>query len=259
MPAPVAVPTILGPDSLEGVRARLRSHALYGAIRTPAALRVFAEHHVVCVLDFMSLLKSLQRELTCVSVPWTPVNDSQAARLIQGIILDEETDLRADGRVSSHFEWYLEAMDEIDADTRPVRELVESLAQGQALAPALRESRLPLAAVEFGSTTASLLEGQLHTRAAAFFHGREEIIPGMFLEILARLEEQGLRCPALRGYLQRHIDLDGGDHGARAAQMLAGVCQGDPRLVTEAHAVALVALGARERLWDAIVERVEAT
>ena len=53
-------------------RLKLRSHRIYDLIRTPSALRTFTEHHVVCVLDFMSLLKSLQRELTCVDVPWTP-------------------------------------------------------------------------------------------------------------------------------------------------------------------------------------------
>jgi hypothetical protein len=258
MATPVAPLPVDVPDCLEGARARLRNHALYGAIRTPGALRTFAEHHVVCVLDFMSLLKSLQRDTTCVSVPWTPVRDSQAARLIQSIVLDEETDVRPDGRVMSHFEWYLEAMAEIEADTRPVRDVVGSLARGMPLAPALRASGLPSAAVEFGLTTAALLEGPLHARAAVFFHGREEIIPSMFLGILARLEMQGLPCPSLRGYLQRHVDLDGSDHGPRAEQMLARLCQGNKVMIVEAQAAALVALHARERLWEAIVSQIQA-
>ena len=79
----------------------------------------------------MSLLKSLQRELTCVSVPWTPSVDPESARLILSIVLDEEADVRADGRIQSHFAWYLEAMDEIGADTAPARDLVE--AQRQAM------------------------------------------------------------------------------------------------------------------------------
>ncbi len=234
------------------VRAHLGTHALYEAIRTPAALRIFVEPHVVCVLDFMSLLKSLQRELTCVDVPWVPTADPRAARLIHQIVLDEEADVRADGRVMSHFAWYLEAMEEIGADAGPARGLVEELAGGTPLLEALRASALPPAAREFGEATAGLLERSLPARAAAFFCGREELIPGMFLPILDRLERQGFSCPALREYLQRHIQVDGGDHGPHAKQVLIRLCRGNAALLEEAEDAALLALTARERLWDAI-------
>ncbi len=207
---------------------------------------------MICVLDFMSLLKSLQRELTCVAVPWTPTADPESARLIQQIVLDEETDTRADGRIMSHFVWYLDAMDEIGADSRPVRELVDALESGTPLSEALRASLLPRAASAFGETTAELLERPLHARAAAFFHGREEIIPEMFLPILERLERQGLCCPALRGYLLRHIEIDGTDHGPLAERMLARLYRNSAVLRAEAEEAALFSLMARERLWDAI-------
>ena len=233
------------------VRARLRTHALYDAIRTPAALRTFVEHHVICVLDFMSLLKSLQRDLTCVAVPWVPTEDAESARLIQQIVLDEEADVRADGRVMSHFVWYLEAIDEIGAGSGPARALVRALADGCPFAEAVQRSDLPPAARAFGGTTAQLLERPLHARAAAFFHGREEIIPAMFLAVLGRLEDQGLPCPALREYLQRHVDVDEGEHGPLAERMLARLCR-SPGSLGEADQAALDSLAARERLWDAV-------
>jgi hypothetical protein len=233
-------------------RTRLRDHHLYDTISSPAALRAFVEHHVVCVLDFMSLLKSLQQELTCVGVPWVPTADPESARLIQRIVLDEETDVRADGRVMSHFVWYLEAMDEIGADSRPARELVAVLAKGASLAQALRTSALPPAARAFGETTAGLLQRPLHARAAAFFYGREEVIPEMFLRILERLRRQGLPCETLREYLQRHVEVDGSDHGPQAERMLARLLRDDPALCDEAEEAALESLAARERLWDAV-------
>ena len=87
--------------TLAELRARLSTHELYESIRTPAALRTFVEHHVVCVLDFMSLLKSLQRELTCVTVPWVPTANPEAARLIQRIeAMPRGVGTRPVGRVS---------------------------------------------------------------------------------------------------------------------------------------------------------------
>jgi hypothetical protein len=234
-------------------RARLGTHELYTAIRTLPALRVFVEHHVVCVLDFMSLLKSLQRELTCVAIPWVPTADPEAARLIQRIVLDEETDVRDDGRVMSHFAWYLDAMEEIGADAGPARRMVAALASGTPLREALRASALPPAARMFGGTTADLLELPLPARAAAFFRGREELIPAMFLPILDRLERQGLCCPLLKGYLQRHIQVDGDDHGPQAKRILDRLCRDSATSREEAEDAALMALTARDRLWDGIV------
>lgn len=242
------------PDLLEQARARLRTHRLYDVIRSPAALRTFVEHHVVCVLDFMSLLKSLQRDLTCVTVPWVPTPDPESAQLIHRIVLDEESDTRSDGRVMSHFAWYLEAMDEVGADSEPARELVGFLSRGTPLMDALQVSALPPAARAFGEATAKLLQQPLHARAAAFFHGREEVIPEMFVAILERLESQGLRCDSLRAYLQRHIDIDASDHGPQAKRLLARLFHDDPALRAEAEQAALESLAARERLWNTIAD-----
>ena len=64
--------------------------------------------------------------------------------------------------------------------------------------------------------------------AAVFAFGREDIIPDMFRELLPR---SGVPCPAkltevekkisvFRYYLERHIELDGKDHGPLAIRLV---------------------------------------
>ena len=96
---------------------RLEDSRVYEAVRCLRSVRTFMEHHAVCVLDFMSLLKRLQVELTCVASPWTPSPDPVSARLINAIVLDEESDAAFGQEPRSHYGWYIAAMEEIGADT----------------------------------------------------------------------------------------------------------------------------------------------
>jgi len=252
------VTTTLSTAQVSRQKAELTRHPVYRSLDSLGALRAFMEHHAVAVLDFMSLVKSLQRDLTSIGPVWLPPADARVARFINEIVLDEESDVAFERYAPgagprSHFEWYLEAMDEVGADAGPIRGLVEALRAGGAPAAALAGSDLPAAAVEFGRTTFELLEGPLHVRAAVFFHGREDLIPGMFTPLLDELEGGGTGCRLLRGYLERHIEADGDHHGPLAEEMLARLFAGDPEREAEGLAAAARALEARAALWDAVV------
>src|SRR5713226_2609856 len=93
-------------ESLHPLRKRVVEHTVYRHIETLADVRIFMEHHVFAVWDFMSLLKTLQRQLTCVTVPWVPSGPTTSRRLINDIVLVEESDELGDGFIS-HFELYL--------------------------------------------------------------------------------------------------------------------------------------------------------
>lgn len=227
----------------------LRAHPLYEAVRTEAALRTFMERHVVCVWDFMSLVKSLHRDIVGWTLPWVPPRNAQAARLLNEIVLDEESDTFGE-RHLSHFELYLVAMGEVGADTGTITRLVERVRSGAHASEAA--AALPAACVAFLRTSLALLEQPLHARAAAFYYGRELTIPAMFMPLLERIEARGLRCDALRGYLVRHIESDGNRHGPLAWQLLDAVCGGDAGKWREARAAAVMALEARLALWNAI-------
>lgn len=236
--------------------AALEDHPLYRGIRTVEALRMFCERHVYAVWDFMSLLKSLQQDITCISLPWVPVQDPEAAFLINEIVLGEETDEVEPNRHISHFQWYLEAMEEIGADTAPIRRFVKRLRNGTPTDVALADPAIPDESREFTKVTLSFLEAPLHVRAAVFFYGREDLIPRMFLPMVHGLSQDGIHCKMLIGYLQRHIEVDGGHHGPLAERLIERLFEGDPRRESDAQRASIVALAARRQLWDSVYESI---
>src|SRR2546425_11084063 len=84
------------------------------------SLRLFMEHHAFAVWDFMSLLKALQRRLCCVEVPWLPAVDPLGSRLVNEIVLAEESDDDGRGGFASHFDLYHRAMTRCGANSAPI-------------------------------------------------------------------------------------------------------------------------------------------
>ncbi len=58
--------------------------------------------------------------------------------------------------------------------------------------------------------------------------------------------------PSLRFYLQRHIEIDGGEFGHLAEQCLLSLCENDKMKWIEAKDTGLKSLQLRLALWDEI-------
>ncbi len=240
------------------LRGRLAEHPLYKSIRTPNHIRSFMALHVFAVWDFMSLLTALQRELTCVSIPWRPSRWPESRRFTNEIVLGEESD-KFEGRSISHFELYIEAMEDYGADTRPIRDLllqIELHPPATPISQLMERAAVPLAARRFVQTTFDGIQsGSLCALAANFTFGREDLIPEMFRELVRDLDGDGRN--GLRKfvwYLERHIELDGEDHGPLALRMVSDLCGSDEGLWAQAASAAESAISARLLLWDEILE-----
>ena len=80
-------------EDLIDLRKSLIEHPLYNSMDNLNDIKKFMEIHVFAVWDFMSLVKNLQINLTCISTPWIPSKNSLTARLINEIVWGEETDI----------------------------------------------------------------------------------------------------------------------------------------------------------------------
>ena len=240
-------------ELLEQRKAELSSHPIFSEINSLSILQRFMESHVFAVWDFMSLTKRLQQELTCTRLPWLPPRDPQAARLINEIVLGEESDDRPAQGHYSHFELYLDAMREVGACTAAVERFVALQQEGVSYDVALQSVEVDPAAARFvRHTLHTALHAPGHSVAAAFLHGRESVIPPMFQRIL---DDWGIgieQAPTFRYYLARHIEVDSEDHGPAAEKLLARLVDGDPQREQEVYASALAAVESRIALWDGL-------
>lgn len=239
----------------EPMRHRVVSHPIYARLIDHAAIVTFMNHHVFAVWDFMSLLKSLQRRLTCVAVPWIPAGPTNSRRLVNEIVLVEESDAFGSGFIS-HFELYVQSMREAGADTAPIDRLVELLRGGCDVRVALIEASAPKPALDFVAATWRLIETTpVHCQAAAFAFGREDLIPDMFAQVVA-VNERSNRLGTFVDYLERHIAVDGEHHTPMAMQMVADLCGDDESKWLACSDAVNTALAARIKLWDGTLDAI---
>ncbi|WP_131109072.1 DUF3050 domain-containing protein [Pseudomonas sp. Sample_10] len=240
-------------EHLEQKKSQLSAHPIFSEIHSLPVLRRFMETHVFAVWDFMSLTKRLQQELTCTQLPWLPPRDPQAARLINEIVLGEESDDRPAQGHYSHFELYLDAMREVGASTTAVERFVALQQEGVSYDVALQSIKVNPAAARFvRHTLHTALHAPGHSVAAAFLHGRESVIPQMFQRIL---DDWGIgieQAPTFRYYLERHIEVDAEDHGPAAERLLARLVDSDPQREADVYASAIAAVDSRIALWDGL-------
>ena len=230
-------------------------------IKTLDQLRLFMEHHVFAVWDFMLLLKSLQQQIVPSGAPWLPPKHPGIAGLVNALVAEEECDcLPAElgGPIHlSHFSIYHRAMKEIGANTLAI-DAVLSTAQRNGLDHALLHPLIPAPSKVFIRSTLDIIEsGHAHLMAAAFCYGRECLVPDLFKQLQTQIDQQSFHAPTLAWYLHRHIMLDGDSHGALAQRMVQELCDNDPRRIQDVKDVETRVLVQRNDFWTSIAQALD--
>lgn len=253
------IPKMVEPkfEKLNNKLQEMRQHNVFSSIRTINELHTFMEWHVFAVWDFMSLTKRLQQDFTCVSLPWLPPKNHEAACLINQIVLGEETDHLPNGKTLSHFEMYLIAMEEIGASTNQIKKFIECLQSGITIPDALEQAKVPAAIQKFVQSTMTVVfNGNVAQVLGSFFYGREDSIPEMFSYLLKSWNIDTSQAETFVYYLKRHIELDSDEHGPAVQKIMKSILGEDLVGWNDLLDTAVQAVDDRIALWNELEKEI---
>lgn len=244
-------------EKINAKKAELENHPILvtNTIQDLDDLRVFMSTHAYAVWDFMSLLKTVQHNIAPSTNLWLPNrgNRSELARMINEIVLCEESDVVPGGGHMSHFDMYLLAMKEVGVDTKVLELFIEYMSRGDTKPYNICSDKI---AAEFMRTTFDLIDRGPHCAAAAFAFGRETVLPDIFQSLLGQLDLNEVEAPRFHYYLQRHIEVDGDDHGPMSLELVDFFINGDPTKLIEAETAAIDAINARIKMFDSLESKL---
>ena len=243
---------------IEPLRQQIISHKVYSAIKDIEDLKIFMQYHVFAVWDFMSLLKSLQNNLTCTTIPWFPKGSAETRQLINEIVAGEESDVDSFGNIKSHFELYLDAMQQCGADTAQIELFIATLKETGDFNASFIIAGVPAEAREFVEFTFEIINSNKdYLQSAIFTFGREDLIPGMFISMVNDIHQNFPdNISIFKYYLERHIEVDGDHHSHLALQMTSNLCQGNEQFWAAAEQVTIESLQKRINLWDGAYQQI---
>lgn len=244
--------------NLSKTRKSLINHNLYSKLNSKQKLIDFMENHVFAVWDFMSLIKALQKNLTCTDIPWTPNENRLAGRLVNEIVLAEESDVDLNGNPKSHFELYLKSMIQIGANTKKIEDFISKIKTLKSYNKSVESMNISPVVKQFMDFTFNIINtNKNHVIASVFTFGREDLIPDMFIKIVKKLSvNDEIKADNLIYYLERHIEVDSDEHGPMALKMIEELCGKDEKKWKEAEIASKKALEMRIKLWDYIENKI---
>ncbi|NBV13441.1 MAG: DUF3050 domain-containing protein [Sphingobacteriia bacterium] len=245
--------------AIEPLRQEIINHKVYSAIHDLNDLKIFMQYHVYAVWDFMSLLKTLQNNLTCTTVPWFPKGSADTRQLINEIVVGEESDVDLKGIRKSHFELYLAGMEQSGTDTLPIQTFIQVLQSTGDFDLAFNSAGTPGEARDFVDFTFQIIHSQKeYLQSAIFTFGREDLIPGMFMSIVNDMHKNFPDDISIfKYYLERHIEVDGNTHSHLALAMTANLCGTNKQFWEEAEVATLESLKKRINLWDGVYQKIK--
>ncbi|NQY11679.1 MAG: DUF3050 domain-containing protein, partial [Flavobacteriales bacterium] len=147
---------------------------------------------------------------------------------------------------------------QVKANTTEINNFISHLESDNTVEYSLNEINIDIRVTDFVKFSFSIIEtNKPHLIASAFTFGRENVIPDMFIEILKNSDSENKSYNKLTYYLERHIELDGDEHGPLSLKMISELCANDDKKWDETLTVAKQSLEKRIALWDAINDLIQ--
>jgi hypothetical protein len=151
-------------------------------------------------------------------------------------------------------------MRDIGASTRQFEKFRSLVLVGVPVEVALARIGAPTHVQTFVAHTMALANsGSTEEVLAAFFYGREDIIPEMFRKLLDTLYGAKQNSDRLRHfiyYIDRHIELDGDSHGPKGRELLDDMVANSPEGGERAVQAACSSIKARIELWNGTLSKI---
>lgn len=246
----------------------IQHHPAFKNMKSQLHLRIFMEHHVFQVWDFMILLKSIQfginniykqgyNNFSC----WFPKVPGKFSRLITEICLDEESDEALWDL--SHFEYYLKAMEQSNCEMYHIERALQYVRSNTGENQNLENvDFFPSEAVEEHfrymrniSNITENPEALLYKPLASFCVCREGLIPDFFSSIVKEISQKSqISNNYFIQYLTRHIELDGDEHSEKWYELLGYFLDDDN--FDDALEIIIQSLRLRKQVLDEINEKI---
>jgi hypothetical protein len=153
---------------------------------------------------------------------------------------------------------YLNAITEVNGNLSEINNFIRLIESGNTIEYSLNEINIDKRVADFVKFSFSIIEtNKTHLVSSAFTFGREDVITDMFIEILKSADSENNSYKKLRYYLERHIELDGCEHGPLSLKMISELCGNSDQKWDKTLTVAKQSLEKRIALWDALSDIIQ--
>jgi hypothetical protein len=153
-------------------------------------------------------------------------------------------------------------MADVGASTRQFETFRSLAAGGTSVEAGMVRTGVPPHVRAFVAHTMTLAQsGSTEEVVAAFFYGREDIIPEMFSRLqktLPGMKHDKNRLRHFIYYIERHIELDGDSHGPMGRELLDNLVAHSPQSNERALRAACNSIQARIELWNGTLSTLRA-
>lgn len=154
---------------------------------------------------------------------------------------------------------YIECMNQANASTENIDLLISKLKNKENIFDIIKSLKISSALKEFLTFTFETIESKkIHNIAALLTFGRENLIPDMFITFVDDFDcNDKEKVSKFEYYLNRHIDIDGHEHGPMSLTMMDELCADDKNKWQEVKQTSIKALELRIKLWNSIYKEID--